>query len=70
MAAIMLDIHVELFERVGVEQYLDALARRQLALRVLRIDALLSATEPRRRALFLELLQDRQHSGPMLPSDS
>ena len=42
----MLDEHVELLERVVIEQKLDALARGQLALGVLGRDALLSAAQP------------------------
>ena len=41
----MLDEHVELLERVVIEQKLDALARGQLALGVLGRDALLAAAQ-------------------------
>ena len=41
----MLDEHVELLERVVIEQEFDALARGELALGVLRRDALLAAAE-------------------------
>ena len=41
----MLDEHVELLERVVIEQKLDALARGQLALGVLRRNAFLAAPE-------------------------
>ncbi len=41
----MLDEHVELLERVVIEQEFDALARRELALGVLRGDAILAAAE-------------------------
>ena len=41
----MLDEHVELLERALVEQKLDAFSRRQLAARVLRLDAFLAAAE-------------------------
>jgi hypothetical protein len=37
----------------GIEQQLDALARGQLALLVLRLDALLAAAQTRTRALWL-----------------
>ena len=57
----MLDEHVPLFEGVGVEQQLDAFARGQLALLVLRLDALLAAAEPRAGAFGLELLDDVVH---------
>src|SRR5262249_48634282 len=43
----VLDEHVELFERFGVEQQLDALARGQLAFVVLRLDARLAAARSR-----------------------
>ena len=45
--AAVLDEHVELLEGALVEQQLDPLARRQLAARVLRGDALFAAAEPR-----------------------
>jgi hypothetical protein len=41
----MLDEHVELLERALVEQKLDAFPRRQLAARVLRLNAFLAAAE-------------------------
>jgi hypothetical protein len=41
--------HVPLFEGAVVEQQLDALARRQLALGVLGVDALLAAAQAARR---------------------
>src|ERR1700727_2313671 len=41
----MFDEHVELFERVVIEEEFDALARGELALGVLRGDALLAAAE-------------------------
>src|SRR5206468_779653 len=63
VGATVLDEHVPLFEGVGVEQQLDALARGQLALAVLRFDALLAAAEPGLRALGLELLDDVVHVG-------
>jgi len=57
----VLDEHVPLFEGVVVQQQLDALARRELALGVLRIDALLPAAQARQGALLLQLLQDVLH---------
>ena len=45
IVAAMLDEHVELLEGIVVEQELDPLARRQLALGVLGGNALLSAAE-------------------------
>jgi hypothetical protein len=44
----MLDEHVEFLERIVVEQKFDALARGELALGVLRRDALLAAADSRR----------------------
>ena len=41
----MRDELIELFERAGIEQQLDALARRELAGRVLPVEALLAAAE-------------------------
>jgi hypothetical protein len=41
----MLDEHVPFFEGAGVEQKLDALARGQLASRVLRADSPFTAAE-------------------------
>jgi hypothetical protein len=41
----VLDEHVELLERAIVQQQFDALARRQLAARVLRLDALFTAAK-------------------------
>ncbi len=64
----VLDEHVELLERAVIEQQLDALARRELAARVLRRDALLAAAEPRLRAPVFEPFEHvfherRFHSG-------
>src|SRR5690242_21409907 len=51
----MLDEHVVFLERAGIEQRVDALARRQLALGVLRLDAARTAALARRRATTLKL---------------
>ena len=48
--AAMLDEHVPLFEGVGIEQQFDALARGQLALGVLGLDAALAAAQSRAAA--------------------
>jgi hypothetical protein len=61
IGAVVLDIHVDFLERSFVEEHFNALARGELALGVLGIDALLAATHPGRRALLFELLQNRQH---------
>ena len=45
IVAAMFDEHVELLERIVIEQEFDALARGELALGVLRRDALLAAAE-------------------------
>ena len=58
----MLDEHVVFLERAGIEQRVDALARRQLALGVLRLDAALAAAQARRRATALKLFQHLLHS--------
>ncbi len=50
----MLDEHVVFLERPGIEQHVDALAGRQLALGVLRLDAALAAAQARRRTSALE----------------
>ena len=60
-SAAVLDEHVPFLEGAGVEQQLDALARGQLALGVLRLDAPLAAAGARRRALFLEPAEDVAH---------
>ena len=57
----MLDVHVELLERVLVEQQLDALARGQLAALVLGVDARLAAAETGLVAPPLEFLDDVFH---------
>ena len=56
--AAMLDEHVRLFEGVGVEQQLDALAGGELAALVLRLDPALAAAEPGSRALGIELARE------------
>ena len=53
VVAAVLDEHVPFLERAGVEQQLDALARGELALGVLRVDALLAAAEARPRRASL-----------------
>ena len=51
------DKHVPFLERALVEQQLDALAGTELALLVLQIDALLSATEAGQFALGFQLFK-------------
>jgi hypothetical protein len=57
------DEHVPLLEARRIKQEIEAFARRQLALGVLRIDALLATTEPRGSALFFEFANDLVHAG-------
>ena len=57
----VLDEHVPFLERVLVQQKFDALAGRQLALGVLRGDALFAAAEPGAGTLGFELLDDVVH---------
>ena len=57
----MLDEHVELLERPGIEQRIDALARRQLAFGVLRLDAALPTAQTRRCPPALEFFQHFLH---------
>ncbi len=61
----VLDEHVELLERVLVHQKFDALARGQLAALVLRVDARLSAAEPRVRAPGFQLFENVLHNVPV-----
>jgi hypothetical protein len=60
----MLDEHVELLERVLVEQHSDALARRQLALGVLSGDAARSAALTRLLASAFEFVKDMFQERP------
>ncbi|HEY2254156.1 MAG TPA: hypothetical protein VGI11_00845, partial [Variovorax sp.] len=53
-----------LFEGVVVQQQLDALARRQLALGMLGVDALLPASQPRLGAAHFQLFEDFFHEVP------
>jgi hypothetical protein len=52
VGAAVLDEHVPLFEAALVEQQFDALARGELALGVLGVDALLAAAQARRARFF------------------
>ena len=60
--AAVLDIHVELLEGAFVEQEVEALARRELAALVLRLDARGAAPGPRPVAADFKLFQDFLHS--------
>jgi hypothetical protein len=57
--------HVELLEGALVEQKLDAFAGRQLALGMLRVDALLTAAEPRCGTPLLKLAKNFLHAAPL-----
>ena len=61
LVAIVFDKHVPFFKRTGVEKHFNSLTRRQLTLCMLRVDAALSATEPRLGALILKRLDDIVH---------
>ncbi len=58
----MLDEHVELLERVVIEQEFDALARRELALGVLGGDALLAAAQAGALAAGVEAGENVLHA--------
>ena len=64
LGAAVLDEGVDLLERAGIEQKLQALARGQLAALVLGGDALGPAAHASRLALGLELVQDVAHARP------
>jgi hypothetical protein len=61
IGAAVLDEHVVFLERALVEQHVEPLARRQLALGVLRVDPLLPAAEPGFRAALLQLFENFLH---------
>jgi hypothetical protein len=68
----MLDEHVELLERAFVEQKLDALARGQLATRVLRLDPLSPPPSfaPARRASRVSRMSFMMRSRPIYPGSN
>jgi hypothetical protein len=57
----MLHEHVEFFERIMIEQKFDAFAGGKLAPGVLRVDALLAASEARAFAAFVEDFENVFH---------
>ena len=61
VVAVVLDEHVPFLEGPFVEQDVDALARRQLALAVLRRDPALAAAHAGPAAFFFELIDDVVH---------
>jgi hypothetical protein len=56
------DVHVVFFKRAFIEQHLDALARRQLALGMLGVDTLLPAAKPRLGAARFHGFDDIAHA--------
>ena len=64
--AVMLHIHVELFEAAGIQQDIQPLARRQPALLVLGLDALFPTTHAGGGAAAFQFFQLLQH-GCALP---
>ena len=64
----MLDIHVKFFERTGIEQDVEPLARRKPALGVLGIDALGATTGPRCIPPAFEVFESLEHYHPRLVS--
>src|SRR5471030_2633095 len=60
----VLDEHVVFLERARIEQHVDALARRQLALGMLRLDAALAPALPCGGPAPFELFQHLLHWGP------
>jgi hypothetical protein len=62
----VLDEHVELLERAAIEQKFDALARRQLAARVLRLDALFAPAESKFQVVLTRRFPPRQTGLPPL----
>ncbi len=61
IGAAMFDEHIELLERSMIEQEFDAFARRELAARMLSLDALVAAAQPRRRAPPFEAFDNMLH---------
>jgi hypothetical protein len=66
IGAAMGDEHVEFLEAALVQQQLDALARGQLALGMLRLDAAPATTQARLGSAVLKLFEDVLH-GDSLP---
>ena len=58
---VMFDKHAGFLEAAGIEQHVEPLSRGQLALGVLRVDALLPAAHARGLALLLQLFDDVLH---------
>ncbi|MNZ92949.1 hypothetical protein D3C78_1119960 [compost metagenome] len=59
------DVHVVFFEGTFIQEHIDTLARRQLALGVLRLNALDAAAEPRLFPPRFQLLQNAGHVSSM-----
>ena len=64
--AIMLDVHVELLERMRIEQDVQPLARRQPALLVLRLDTRRATARPRRRPPPFQFFKGLEHRFPRM----
>ena len=62
-AAVALE-HVPFLEGIGVEQELDAFPGRELALGVLRVDALLAAAQPGGTSFLVKPADDVIHEAP------
>jgi len=67
--AAVLDEHVPLFEGAFVQQQLQPLARGELALVVLGVDALLPTAQAGQLALGFELFEDVVHGCPSFRSE-
>jgi hypothetical protein len=68
----MLDEHVPFLEGTRVEQQLEALARRQFAAAMLRLDAAIAAAGARRLPLLFQAVENSLHgaSQPVMRRDS
>ena len=61
--AAMLHEHVPFLEGIGIEKYIDAFPRCELAFLVLGVHPLLAAARPRTFAFFFQLLENILHLG-------
>ena len=66
LGAVMLDEHVELLEGALVEQQFDALARGELALGMLRVDAPLAAARSRLLPPLFQPKKNILHTAPSI----
>jgi hypothetical protein len=58
------DEHVELLERIGIEEKLHPLARGQFSARVLGGDSRLASAKPGTAAAFIEIEENLLHAEP------